>query len=385
MPFVTSLVAGGLPSPLHGALRVGCCVLGLGLADLGAGSVGDCGDAGAPEGQALGFMASYAADVCLGPMGATGVAVVLSTPGGNLGLGAAGLADAANDLEVEALTLFRVGPLTDLFTAALVLRLVDASLLDLTDTLADHLPAASTDLPITLRDLLAHRSGLRDYTTISGLDRAAPGDPTAVLLDVIRRGLTQDPGTKDADSRTNGLALGLVVESVLGVPYGQALHEHVLDPFGLGATVVDGFEPTPDTLALGHDAQDRPASEAIHPTLLGGALSVASTTTDVERLARLILEDEAFLLAATRQEALFPAGGAFGEDGHGFGVRLAHRDGDETVEAGGRHPSGYGASLVCLRDDGACAVVLATGRPANTALGAEVGARYAQGTLPAEP
>ena len=70
-----------------------------------------------------------------------------------------GYADLENEVRATEHTVYRIGSVTKQFTAALILRLVEAGSLGLSDTVSKHLPEL-TGAPVTVHQLLAHRSGL---------------------------------------------------------------------------------------------------------------------------------------------------------------------------------------------------------------------------------
>ena len=341
-----------------------------------SGCVGDCKLVGSPAGQPLGFMTQYAADVCVGPSGATGVAVAITTPDGNLGVGAAGVSDAASGAELATDGAFRVGPLSELFASALAVRLVDDGRIDLDALLADRVPISATDEPIAIRDLLAHRSGLKDYTKIASLDLEVASTSDALLAAAVDKGLAFTPGDKHALSATNYLAIGMYVEALLGMPWGQALHQELLDPFGLGATFVDGYDDLPDSLAKGHNAAGRDITERLHPANAHAPLGIVSNTTDLERLVRLLFEDETFLSEQSRLELRFPAEREAGETGFGFGVEIARLDGEEVWQRSGVHPGGYSGAVTFRPDLGVAGIALITGKPSKPSMVSELALVY---------
>lgn len=339
-----------------------------------SGCAGDCTVAGSPQGQDLGFMAQYAADVCLAPFGGPGLTVTLTTDGGGLGLGALGEREAG--VTVDAQDPFRLGTVSEVYTAALVARLVLDGRLAFEDEVSTRLPWAVTEEPITLRHLLTQRSGLRDVASIGAVDLSAPVGPRALVEEALGRASRFSPGERHGASTTDALLLGLVVEEVLGLPFGEAMHETVLDPFGLGSTFVEGYDALPETLAAGHDGQGRPKYEALAPENAGGAWGIVTNGTDLDRFLRVVFEEE-FLDERTTLEFTFPAGGAIDDDGFGFGVTIDTVDGDSVWRRDGQHPSGYGASFVYMPGDGSNAVALTNGDPSQPGSIAEVGARYA--------
>ena len=349
------------------------------------GCVGNCKEAGSPEGQPLGFMAQYAADVCLGPAGGPGATVTITTEDTTLGLGASGeLTDGA---ATDVTTLFRLGELSEIYTAALVSRIADEGRMNLADPIANYLDWAVTDEPITLRQLLAHRSGLRDARTIGSIDLATAQGPEAVARAAIEKGVRFSPGERYSPSSTDYLLLGLAVEAEFAQDYGLALHQRVLDPFGLGSTFVDGYDELPEGIAVGHDGVGRERGDVFAAANGGGALSVISNGTDIERLLRLIFEDETFLGEVTRLEFAFPAGGVAGESGFGFGVVIDKLDGETAWSRAGDHPGGYGAGFVYLPELKVASVALTNASPSNPGIIAELAAGYGvdfQGPPPEE-
>jgi D-alanyl-D-alanine carboxypeptidase len=72
-----------------------------------------------------------------------------------------------NGTEKKPLTVanrFRVGSITKMFTAAMILQLVEEGKLKLTDTLDKFVPQVPNARKITIAQILAHRSGIHDVT-----------------------------------------------------------------------------------------------------------------------------------------------------------------------------------------------------------------------------
>src|SRR5712691_2489102 len=66
-----------------------------------------------------------------------------------------------------ALMRFRIGSITKTFTATIVLQLVQEKKVSLDAPLTRYLPwTGAKARPIRIRDLLDHRSGLADYTSL---------------------------------------------------------------------------------------------------------------------------------------------------------------------------------------------------------------------------
>ena len=173
-----------------------------------------------------------------------GASVAVTTPDGGSWTGATGVTDAGD--ERSAATAVDAMSVTKLFTANLVYRAVDLGLIGLDDPIPriDALP----DLPlagrVTVRQLLAHRSGLvnyRDTETYRTDPTVVKGPADAVALSVAEP--ADEPGVTARYSSTNYLILGYLLEQLSGLPFDQLLAGALLEPMGLAHTVHLAPEP----------------------------------------------------------------------------------------------------------------------------------------------
>ncbi len=176
--------------------------------------------------------------------GVAGASVAVTTPDGGSWTGATGVTDTGD--ERSAATPVDAMSVTKLFTANLVYRAVDLGLIGLDDPIPriDALP----DLPlvgrVTVRQLLAHRSGLvnyRDTETYRTDPTVVKGPADAVALSVAEP--ADEPGVTARYSSTNYLILGYLLEQLSGLPFDQLLAGALLEPMGLAHTVHLAPEP----------------------------------------------------------------------------------------------------------------------------------------------
>ena len=238
--------------------------------------------------------------------------------------GAAGLADVAAARPVEPATPFAAASVTKTFTSALILRYVDQGLIKLDDPLARWLPAWPNARKITVRMLLNHTSGIRDFFRNPKLDLALNKDMTRtwtsaeVMESYIPKGAAFPPGTSWSYSNTNYLLLGVVAAQVGGAPWEELVRRELIDPLGLDSTYVQGFELPPAVPALayriidgfyGPTPQARTDGSTVVPfrsvvTAAGSAGAIASTAGDLARWARALYGGTGVVSAATRREML---------------------------------------------------------------------------------
>ncbi|CAB4864145.1 unannotated protein [freshwater metagenome] len=201
-------------------------------------------------------------------------------------------------------TPFRIASITKPFTAAVVVQLVGEGRLALDDLMTQHLPAEYADLVprlhvldgvshgerITIRQLLTHASGLYDYAMSPSFGAAIFADPGHVwtpremLEGAIAWGAPHFPpgeGYGYAYSDTGYVLLGVIIEALDGRPLHQAYRRRILDPLGLDATYLEGFEPHRGS-AIAHVHEGAFDAAAIHGSAdwAGGGL-----VSDVDDLA----------------------------------------------------------------------------------------------------
>lgn len=148
-----------------------------------------------------------------------------------------GLADPARRIPATAETVHRAGSVSKLMTDLAVMRLVEQGKLDLDRPVADFVPEFRPknpfDAPITLRHLMAHRSGL-----VREPPRGNYFDPDPIPLADVVRGLeattlVYPPGAKTKYSNAGLAVVGLAVEHASGRPFPDAVRELVLEPIGM--------------------------------------------------------------------------------------------------------------------------------------------------------
>jgi D-alanyl-D-alanine carboxypeptidase len=232
---------------------------------------------------------------------------------------------------------FRVASITKTFVAAVALRLVDEDQLRLDDPVARYLPNWPHGTRITIRELLAHTSGIPPF----GGDTGAP-DPYAdaanrlIDADVQRRFTPADilafvkdrpllfaPGTRTSYSNVNTILLGAIIARVTGHTIGQMLHRVIIDPFHLTATRYAAEEP-----AVYHDGLTTIGTDTVIDskglrwpadlTSQGAAGALVSNVPDLLTWGRALLRDHTVVRRPLSDTALHinPGGTGLGVLGY---------------------------------------------------------------------
>jgi D-alanyl-D-alanine carboxypeptidase len=161
-----------------------------------------------------------------------------------------GVADVENSWPIEARDRFRIGSVTKVYVAALVLRLVADGVLSLTDSLQRWLPdAVPGGEAVTVEMLLRMRSGLPDYVpTLLG----DPPDLTVLQRywspqQLVDLALTAPdrlaPDSVFRYSNTDYVLLGLVVEKATGQRVDAQMWQRLFEPLGLRDTTFPTADP----------------------------------------------------------------------------------------------------------------------------------------------
>ncbi len=154
-----------------------------------------------------------------------------------------GLADVERRGPITTETVFDLGSTSKQFTAAAIVLLAQDGRLSLDDDVRRHVP----ELPdygatITIRQLLQHTSGLRDYIQLLTLAGYSTDDVTtdedALAIVVRQRGLNFPPGTDQLYSNTGYFLLSLIVERVAGMPLRDFARTRLFAPLGMARTFV---------------------------------------------------------------------------------------------------------------------------------------------------
>lgn len=272
--------------------------------------------------------------------GRGGVAVAIAGDDDDLAVAAAGSAGPeGGDLGPDA--AFRVGSLTKTFVAVLVLQLVADGTIGLDDPVVDHAAELTIADGVTIRQLLAHRTGIPEHADgeLAPAVLADPGKtwtPTDVLGLVADQPRDFPPGAQYAYSNTNYIVAGLLLEAVTGETLADNLQSRIVDPLGLRSTY---FAPDEARSPIGGFSDSLPggdtsgASYRALETSSGAAGALVSTASDLAVFLRALAHGK-LLDQATYAEMT----SGLPEDGQTLGLFAADPPSTTGVSNGGALP-----------------------------------------------
>jgi CubicO group peptidase (beta-lactamase class C family) len=153
-----------------------------------------------------------------------------------------GMADLEHDVPNTAGTIFEGGSLSKQFTAAAIMLLVMDGKLALDDDVRDYVPEVPDyGTTITLRHMMTHTSGLRDWGSvaqISGWGRGERSHDHSDVIDIVSRqsALNFEPGHEYSYSNTGYNLLAIIVGRVSGMSFAEFSEERIFEPLGLEHT-----------------------------------------------------------------------------------------------------------------------------------------------------
>jgi CubicO group peptidase (beta-lactamase class C family) len=212
---------------------------------------------------------------------------------------ATGVLNTGTGVEVTTDSVFQIGSISKVWTATLVMQLVDEGKLQLDAPIAEVLPdlqLADADVArkVTMRHLLTHTSGIDgDIFTDTGRGDDVLEKYVASLADAPQN----HPLGATFSYCNSGFSLaGRVVEALTGTTWDTVLRERIIAPLGLTHTGTLPEEAILHRAAVGHitpgpDADPQPTTTWLLPRSAGPAGLINATARDVTSFARLHLRD----------------------------------------------------------------------------------------------
>ncbi len=289
-----------------------------------------------PVEPALAAILQTKLDSCVNVFNVPGISATLLLPGDRYWNGAAGRAHIYTNQPMDTASVFHQASVTKLFTATLVLQLVEEGLLSLDDTLGALLPPM-LHVPgnVKVRHLLKHRSGIADIVANPNAPNSWLLSPNTVwqplsVMETFGDDPLFAPGAAFSYSNSNYVLLGMIIEAVTGSSVAEVMRERFFDPLGMSTTSLRPFEPLAAPLVPGWSSLSVPNTYTDDMTyflstsfssMVFTAGALVSRPWDVARFNRELFAGD--LLSPAMQDTMRTCtnvniGG--GANGYGFGT-----------------------------------------------------------------
>lgn len=199
-----------------------------------------------------------------------------------------GYADREHKVPFSKESVFTLYSMSKPFCVIAIMTLMEKGLINIEDHPGKYLPEVrQIDPRITIKHLMHHISGLRDYNQVKQTQGKFIDDPCPDLREAVAEMATQplnfEPGTDTRYSNINFTILALIVENVSGMPYADYMKQAVFTPLGMKNTQVDRRGAIVENRVRGYDinGEELICVERVNPSFFMGAGDVLSTIDDV--------------------------------------------------------------------------------------------------------
>ncbi|HWB78031.1 MAG TPA: serine hydrolase domain-containing protein [Nannocystaceae bacterium] len=266
-----------------------------------------------------------------------------------------GVADPAHDTANTPQTRFRIGMLTEQFTAAAILQLRDAGMLQLDDPVSEHLPGFPNGRSITIMQLLQHSSGIPNYTDLPNFHewKLRPHTSEQLIGRFSELPLEFKPGEDFTPTNSGYFLLGAIIEKKSGMSYGEYMQRYVFEPLGMRDTMVGDEYGRPGQARgnVWNEEEQLDPPDPIDMSVFGAAGGIVSSIEDLAKWDSALYEGR--ILARSSVEQMIEPN----RFGYGFGW-VVGEDQDQTVVSFPGAIDGFNSAIMRYTADRTLVVVL---------------------------
>lgn len=257
-------------------------------------------------------------------------------------------------------TVFEIGSITKQFTAAGILLLAQEGKLSVDDKISRYLQdTPQTWTNITLRHLLTHTSGIKNYTALEGFELTRRLTQSQFIRKMGGYPLDFPPGDKWSYCNSGFNLLGYIIENVSGQGYWPFMHQRIFGLLAMSSTTNRNPRTVIPRRASGYETNR--AGQLINRdydlTDVFSAGEIVSTVGDLAKW-NAALDAQKLLAPATEQLMWTPVRLNGGQTHpYGFGWFLDPLQGHQNIGHSGS-TSGFSASIQRFPKDGLAVIVL---------------------------
>ncbi|MEA1882734.1 MAG: serine hydrolase [Candidatus Marinimicrobia bacterium] len=257
-----------------------------------------------------------------------------------------GYEDPEKLIPADSYTIYRVGSVSKLFTDMAIMQRVAKGDINLDAPIQTYLPDFTPnnpyDKPITLRQLMSHRSGLLREPRQGNYFADDEVSLKTTVESIIPSTLVHAPESKIKYSNAAIAVVGYTLESLYQTPYVKYMQKNILDKIGMTNSA---FAPNRKIKAKlskatmwSYDGRIFPA-----PTFELGMIPAGSLYSPVTDLAKFMMmifnqgmsANKAVLEPETLDEMISPQFGGDRTSGYGIGFGLSEHGGYQKIGHGG--------------------------------------------------
>jgi len=254
-------------------------------------------------------------------------------------------------------SIYQLGSVTKQFTSAVILKLQAENKLSVSDKLNKYFPDYPKGDSITVKELLAHTSGIYNYTNDENFMKneiTKHKTREQMMAQFENKPLDFSPGTDWSYSNSGYSMLGYIIEKVAQTSYEQAIHSYIFSPLKMTHSGFDFTDLKSPEKTVGYfvlNAHDTAKAPIVDSTISFSAGAIYSTTGDLYKWSQA-LENNSILSASEQNEAYTPV-----KNNYGYGWGIDSIDGKRRLSHGGGIP-GYITTLSRVPADDVTIILL---------------------------
>lgn len=195
-----------------------------------------------------------------------------------------GFSDVEKKQKANVETQYRIGSISKMFTAVLMMKAVEEKKISLDKKLSEFYPEIPNADKITIENLLQHRTGIHNLTNEAEYWQYNTKPQTENSLVTIIKKYKSDfePGSKYEYSNSNYILLGFILEKVYKKTYAELIKSKITKPLKLTLTEVGGKIDTSKNQAKSYEFTNGKyqLSSETDMTIPIGAGNIISTPRD---------------------------------------------------------------------------------------------------------
>jgi D-alanyl-D-alanine dipeptidase/CubicO group peptidase (beta-lactamase class C family) len=249
-------------------------------------------------------------------------------------------------ISADANTVYRVGSVSKLFTDMAIMQRVEIGEIDLDKAIQTYLPNFKPDnpykKPITLRQMMSHRSGLLREPRKGNYFTDDEISLKTTVESIIPSKLIHEPESKTKYSNAAIAVVGYTLESLYKTPYVDYMQKHILEKIGMNNSA---FAPNTKIRARLAKATMWSYDDRIFsaPTFELGMIPAGSLYAPVTDLAKFMMvlfaqgkgPKEVVIKPETLNKMISPQFGGDKTRGYGIGFGLSEHGGYQKIGHGG--------------------------------------------------
>jgi len=206
-----------------------------------------------------------------------------------------GYSDINNNILSNESTRYRIGSISKIFTAVLIMQLVEEKKLNLNDKLSQYFPDIKLSNEITIEQLLTHRSGIYNYTDIKDYESwmEKPLSQKELISKINKNKRRFKPNKKFEYSNSNYFLLSLIIEQIENGRFNKILEKKILIPYNLNQTYCCTNEEN-NNVAKSYYNINNKWKEATNTDLrtAAGAGGIISTAKEINKFFNLLFNNK---------------------------------------------------------------------------------------------